>query len=970
MAVFTGTIGPDSLAGSSGDDLIAGGGGNDTVVSTLGRDTLLGEAGDDLLRNTAFDTGGETFEGGAGNDTLQVRGDGNVVIGGAGADLIELCDPFNEFRHGTAVIHLGDVAVPGLPDDDGAVDVVRLSMRAVSDGRLAPEIFGFRAGDGGDRLDLGSVLSLLFAFGHGGTHPFLPGGGLRLVQEGADAHLQADTVRVDTVGPVWKDIAVLRNVDAAALSPDNFQPSISPTGTARGVTITGSDSEIAGDFIGDRGASLRTGDGNDTVDGLAGDDLIDGGYLGNDFLSGGPGDDVLLGLAGNDILWGDLRGDPFAGGADTILGGDGDDLIFGGGGDDGNADLSIRMLHDVVHQDRAGLMGEGGNDSIRGDAGADILSGGEGNDFLDGGEGNDWVEGGPGRDTLHGGGGTDTLDGGEGDDILTLLGFLSSSNVVLGGLGADQITSGGVGDTLDGGEGDDVLNADGADSVARGGAGDDVLQGLGARVRMEGGEGNDRLAIFGDQQSGDGGAGNDTIVIARGGTVFAGGTGADVFRLLGTLPSGSIYLADRPDAATPGVVPTDTDTDVVEPGPGSAEVYDFHAGPGGDMLDLAYFVQQFAPMLPASADLFAAGRLRFVASGADTLLQSWTGSTSPEVPLFETRLTLRSVDAAAITADNLLNSAVPANRPVTGAIAIGGTLAIGAQLAVAGALSDGDGMGTVSYQWLADGVPIGQEGGTLTLTKDLLGLSVQVLASYTDGRGTEETVLSAASAPLSGGVYGRVYQWKGHTLLSGVQVASPEGPADTTSAQGVYQLAAAPAGPFTLAAAAPSVEGVAGAITSADALAALRIAVGANPNADPDGAGPLQAPRLSPYQLVAADVNGDGRVSSADALALLRTAVKAPGAAVPGWEFLPERLDLWDEATGTSTLTRNATDWTKLPAPALQREGEANLVAVLRGDVNGSWSGPAGSTDLDAVRPAHIAQLAASLGVPTDVWGI
>ena len=59
------------------------------------------------------------------------------------------------------------------------------------------------------------------------------------------------------------------------------------------------------------------------------------------------------------------------------------------------------------------------------------------------------------------------------------------------------------------------------------------------------------------------------------------------------------------------------------------------------------------------------------------------------------------------------------------------------------------------------------------------------------------------------------------------------------------------------------------AISSADALAALRIAVGINPNSDPDGAGPLSPLKLSPYQLIAADVNKDGKISSADALAIL-----------------------------------------------------------------------------------------------------
>jgi hypothetical protein len=67
------------------------------------------------------------------------------------------------------------------------------------------------------------------------------------------------------------------------------------------------------------------------------------------------------------------------------------------------------------------------------------------------------------------------------------------------------------------------------------------------------------------------------------------------------------------------------------------------------------------------------------------------------------------------------------------------------------------------------------------------------------------------------------------------------------------------------------------AITSADALAALKIAVGLNPNG---------SDAVSPYQYIAADYNQDGRVTSADALAILKQSVGLAEAKPPQWAFV------------------------------------------------------------------------------------
>jgi hypothetical protein len=195
--------------------------------------------------------------------------------------------------------------------------------------------------------------------------------------------------------------------------------------------------------------------------------------------------------------------------------------------------------------------------------------------------------------------------------------------------------------------------------------------------------------------------------------------------------------------------------------------------------------------------------------------------------------------------------------------------------------------------------------------------------------------------------------------------------AGKTGTDGQFHINTLPVGNYALSANRATTDAGA-AINSADALAALRIAVGTNPNLDPDGAGPLQALKLSPYQLIAADANEDGRVNSADALAILRMAVQSPTALAKEWFFVDERLDLWDEANNTSSLNRNATSWANPTTKALAVGSTPNFVAVFKGDVNGSWvpAGGAQNQDLDVTNPGYFTQLAQTLGVPTDVWGL
>ena len=149
-----------------------------------------------------------------------------------------------------------------------------------------------------------------------------------------------------------------------------------------------------------------------TVDGTAGNDVIDAGYVDPDADMVSAGDDIVLAGAGDDVV-------EAGRGNDSIDGGTGSDTLFGGGG----------------------------GDTIAGGAGTDTLYGGTGSDTLDGGDEADTVFGGLGDDTITDTGGADVIDGGLGNDTIDAG---ADADVVDGGLGDDSIQGGAGNDTITG----------------------------------------------------------------------------------------------------------------------------------------------------------------------------------------------------------------------------------------------------------------------------------------------------------------------------------------------------------------------------------------------------------------------------------------------------------------------------------------------------------------------------------------
>ncbi|MEI7465790.1 MAG: putative Ig domain-containing protein, partial [Burkholderiales bacterium] len=124
------------------------------------------------------------------------------------------------------------------------------------------------------------------------------------------------------------------------------------------------------------------------------------------------------------------------------------------------------------------------------------------------------------------------------------------------------------------------------------------------------------------------------------------------------------------------------------------------------------------------------------------------------------------------------------NDAPTGSVTISGTPTQGQTLTAANTLADVDGLGTISYQWFADGAAIsGATGSTLLLGQAQVGQAFTVTASYIDGFGTTESVASAATAVVAnvndaptGGVTISGTPAQGQTLTAANTLADVDGP--------------------------------------------------------------------------------------------------------------------------------------------------------------------------------------------------
>ncbi|MDG0979860.1 MAG: cellulase family glycosylhydrolase, partial [Halieaceae bacterium] len=225
----------------------------------------------------------------------------------------------------------------------------------------------------------------------------------------------------------------------------------------------------------------------------------------------------------------------------------------------------------------------------------------------------------------------------------------------------------------------------------------------------------------------------------------------------------------------------------------------------------------------------------------------------------------------------------------------------------------------------------------------------------------------ASQAAMASVLSGQVYHWVRHALMPGVNLQAKTGATNlmaVSDAEGYFEWAGLLPADYALSPTLAANSGrVSSAISSADALAALKIAIGLNPNSDPDGSGPLRALPVSPYQLIAADLNQDGRVTSNDALAILKVAVGLSNAVAPQWRLIPQATPVWQTNNTRTTVYQNDGG----PTVQFPDTTQVDFVAVLTADVNGSWVAPEGSSTLPL---ADFESASDAYAIPFSVWGL
>lgn len=702
-------------------------------IGTSGNDNLTGGAGNDFMDGG---TGADTMAGLAGDDVYLVDNAGDVVVESPGQG----SDRINALVSYTLPANAENLWLVGVADSSG----------------IGNELDNSLWGDGGSNVLTGLA-----------GNDFIDGGA------GADTLVGGtgnDTYWADNLGDVMTENADegLDSVYSALVSfalGANLEYLTLKAGSA---AANGTGNELNNDIVGN--------ENNNVLIGGAGNDSLDGGS-GADTLSGGTGDDTCRVDDAGDVVTENADE-----GLDTAI----STLV--------NYTLpanveNLRLgTHYYTAQDLGGtgnaldnsLWGNQGNNALDGAGGADTLIGGDGNDSLTGGTGNDLFY----LNTSDSG--TDTIADLSVGDVVEVCGVVFAGAVTEGT--GSSLASGEV--QLSFGSGQTTLHI-GVDATA----GADmhiILDGtyLASNFRLQGFDlwydPNHSPVLehpIADQQASAGSpyafsmpantfsdADNDTLSYTAqlfdadwiplswpswlhfdgvtgvfSGTPAAGDVGSFAVMVLACDPSNAIIDAEFMLTVSPAV-PAPAVPVVVAPTPPTGSVTISGTLAQGQLLTAANTL--------ADADGMGALSYQWRADGAII-----NGANSIQLTLNEDLVGKHIAVSVSYTdgygtaesVTSIANAAVSnVNDAPTGNVTISGEATQGQTLTALNTLADVDGMGALNYQWQAAGMRIeGATADTLVVTQAQVGKSVTVLASYTDGHGTQEVLTSVASAEVA-----------------------------------------------------------------------------------------------------------------------------------------------------------------------------------------------------------------------------
>jgi len=554
MATFNGTQVADLISGTDDDDIITGLAGNDTINGDdgadqidagAGDDNVLGGAGNDTVTigaTTDF-TAAEILDGGDDDDILVgeladtddlTQGTNTATIGGVISGAAGVVENFEYFQVSNAndfLIDLtsGEDQVFGLDLTITSQDFGASGAQDVLAGLYtgATNAIGLAAGDVTIDQAEGIVINGT-SYEAGDTITTADGGTVTIAFNTDRWTLDYQAAPLSTIelGETIEDEVLsvqMTDNNGNVIEAQVTLESDIQAATALDLSSGGLDVDTGVRVVGDDAVNtVTTGEGNDTVVGQGGADVItiDAGDNGDNAVWAGANDDdaddlnidgggnnTVAGGAGADDI--DVAGD----GANLIFGGaDGDNIAFNdaegnntawGGSDDADDTFTVdadsdgdNTLGGGLGADNFTITGDGNNTIFAGaDDDADVIAiNGDGNNTVFGGQGedgdgvNDIDIAGTGDNTIFNGNGNDTIDlaatatgdnvlfGGAGNDTFTFASADASGTVTFAdGNGADTITGFEAADedhkidlsAFDFADADDVLDSitDGANSV-------------------------------------------------------------------------------------------------------------------------------------------------------------------------------------------------------------------------------------------------------------------------------------------------------------------------------------------------------------------------------------------------------------------------------------------------------------------------------------------------------------------------